>query len=96
MRKTITGAVLALALALTACAPPSQAGGADPKTTPAGSEEDAPRPIQGPEGVVDSHRGNHLVIVPFDEVDGGVQEILANRAQRKACLPLSRFPDCLP
>ena len=96
MRKTITGAAIALALTLTACAPPSQAGGADPKTTPASSDEDPTEPVHGPEGVVDSHRGNHLVIVPFDEADGTLVILAANRAQRLACPPLSRFPACLP
>lgn len=94
MRKTVTGALLALALTLTACTPPDDV--ANSKTTPVSGEEDVSLPVRGPEGVVDSHRGNHLVIVPFDEADGGPAEVEANRAQRRACPPLSRFPDCLP
>lgn len=92
MRKLIVGALLALFL--TACAVPNGGGSSGADSKPAKNE--ASEPIDGPAGVVDSHRGNHLVIVPFDPDDGGPTEVAANRAQRKACPPGSRFPDCLP
>jgi lamin tail-like protein len=94
MRKIVIAvSFIVFALSLAACDTPDSAGASTSTSSAETKEDDASQSIGGPAGVIDSHNGNHLVIVPFDEADGDWAEVAANRAQRRACPPSSRYPD---